>query len=90
MDNETLVLDLVEWIADQPRAYDDVMAAWRTSCPRLTIWEDAIDAGLISVGFGTESQKIVSVSEEGEQFLQRAGRWPISRSVEAGLKGLHN
>jgi hypothetical protein len=44
---EPLVLDLVEWVARQPRAYEDVMDAWRTSCPRLTIWEDAIDRGLV-------------------------------------------
>ena len=33
--------DLVLWISREPRAYVDVMDAWRTHCPRLTIWEDA-------------------------------------------------
>lgn len=37
MENEALLLDLVEWIAAGPRAYTDVLEAWRTSCPRLTI-----------------------------------------------------
>jgi hypothetical protein len=32
-----LILDLVEWVAEQPRAYEEVLDAWRTSCPRLTI-----------------------------------------------------
>jgi hypothetical protein len=41
IENETLVLDLVEWIATQPRSYADVMEAWRTSCP--PIWEDVVD-----------------------------------------------
>jgi hypothetical protein len=49
MEHESLVLDLLEWIAATPRQYRDVMVAWRTSCPRLTIWEDALDAGLIAV-----------------------------------------
>ncbi len=44
---ETLVLDLVEWVAARPRAYDEVMEAWRTSCPRRTIWEDTVDRGLV-------------------------------------------
>jgi hypothetical protein len=44
---DALVLDFVEWIAAGPRRYGDVMEAWKTSCPRLTIWEDAIDQGLV-------------------------------------------
>ena len=48
MSNEALVLDLVEWVAAHPREYSEVMNAWRTSCPRLTIWEDAVDAGLVA------------------------------------------
>lgn len=43
-----LTIDFLAWLAAEPREYADVMDAWRTSCPRLTVWEDAIDAGLIS------------------------------------------
>lgn len=43
---QPLILDFLEWIAREPRPYADVMDAWRTSCPRLTVWEDAIDRGL--------------------------------------------
>jgi hypothetical protein len=43
-----LTLDFLAWLAVEPRDYIDVMDAWRTSCPRLTVWEDAIDAGLIA------------------------------------------
>jgi hypothetical protein len=42
-----LTIDLLAWLAAEPRDYVDVMDAWRTSCPRLTVWEDAIDAGLV-------------------------------------------
>ena len=42
---DPLVLDFVEWIAREPRFYAEVVATWRTSCPRLTIWEDAVDGG---------------------------------------------
>jgi hypothetical protein len=44
---DTLILDLLEWLASGKRAYEEVMDAWRTSCPRLTVWEDANDRGLI-------------------------------------------
>jgi hypothetical protein len=47
MRRDALVLDFVEWIAVSPRRYSEVMEAWKTSCPRLTIWEDAIDQGLV-------------------------------------------
>ena len=42
------ILDLVEWVAREPRAYTELIDAWRTSCPRLTVWEDAVDRGLVS------------------------------------------
>ena len=44
---DPLVLDLVEWIAREPRPYAEVMEAWRTSCPRLTVWEDVVERGLV-------------------------------------------
>jgi hypothetical protein len=44
---QTLILDLIDWLAAGPRPYDEVMEAWRTSCPRLTVWEDAVDEGLV-------------------------------------------
>ena len=45
---DPLVLDLLEWIAKEPRLYADVIETWRTSCPRLTIWEDAVDGGYVA------------------------------------------
>ena len=47
---ESLVLDLLEWISNPTeRTYDEVMDAWRTSCPRLQVWEDASDRGLVTM-----------------------------------------
>jgi hypothetical protein len=45
---ESLILDLLEWVAAGDRRYEDVMDAWRTSCPRLPVWEDANDRGLLA------------------------------------------
>lgn len=71
---DPLVLDFVEWIAQQPRLYSEVVAAWRTSCPRLTIWEDASDAGYVVreaiAGVGV----ILAVTDAGEQLLRDNGR----------------
>jgi hypothetical protein len=44
---EALVLDLLSWLRAGPRPYHEVMEAWRTSCPRLPVWEDAVDQGLV-------------------------------------------
>ena len=72
--SDPLVLDLVEWIAREPRLYAEVIETWRTSCPRLTIWEDAVDRGYVAreaiAGVGT----IVTVTEDGKKFLGDNGR----------------
>ena len=44
---DALLHDMLAWLAVGPRPYDEVMEAWRTSCPRLTVWEDAMDEGVI-------------------------------------------
>ena len=71
---DALVLDFVEWIAASRRRYADVMDAWKTSCPRLTIWEDAADGGYVAretiAGLGT----MVAVTEAGEKLLRTHGR----------------
>jgi hypothetical protein len=82
-----LILDLVEWVAARPRRYDEVMEAWRTSCPRLTVWEDARDLGLVACEPGEGNGTVVRVSPEGLALLERERRLeahfdaaPLSRS----------
>ena len=74
LENRSLVLDLVEWIAQSPRPYRDVMDAWRTSCPRLTIWEDTVDHGFVTRSHGKAGETIVQVTEAGLALLKREGR----------------
>jgi hypothetical protein len=70
-----LVLDLVEWVAKAPRPYGDVMDAWRTSCPRLTIWEDAVDAGYVVRERGpADGGVVVKVTDRGLELLAANGR----------------
>ena len=69
-----LVLDLVEWVAVRPRAYADVMEAWRTSCPRLTVWEDAVEAGLVAVHKDVTGLIVVRPTPQGLEALHAEGR----------------
>ncbi len=45
---EPLIADFVAWLAKEPRPYAEALEAWRTSCPRLTVWEDARERGLVA------------------------------------------
>ena len=69
-----LVLDLVEWIGKAPRSYEEVMEAWRTSCPRLPIWEDAVDEGYVVRGQAVDGRPMVSVTHAGRRLLSDYGR----------------
>jgi hypothetical protein len=63
---EPLIFDLVEWVAKTPRTHAEVMSAWRTSCPRLTVWEDAVDRGLLA-----RKDATVVVTARGRKFLKQ-------------------
>jgi len=71
VDNKDLLLDLIEWVADRPKSYDEVMSAWRTSCPRLQIWEDAVDHEFVSRRQDNSEGAMVSVTEKGLVFLKQ-------------------
>ena len=71
---DALVLDLVEWIGREPRPYSEVIEVWRTSCPRLTIWEDAVDRGYVARQPGSGQAIHVAITESGAKFLREHGR----------------
>ncbi|MBR0841830.1 hypothetical protein JQ607_16665 [Bradyrhizobium liaoningense] len=71
---DPLVLDFVEWVAREPRAYAEVIATWKTSCPRLTIWEDATERGYVSRETLPGHGLIIAVTEDGEKLLRANGR----------------
>jgi hypothetical protein len=66
---EPLVLDLVSWVAEEPQPHVEVMEAWRTSCPRLTVWEEAVDMGLIERKQIESRGLFVVVTERGREWL---------------------
>ena len=67
---EALVLDLIEWLARAERTYEEVMDAWRTSCPRLPGWEDANDAGLVT-SESVNGRTVVKPTAAGLAMLAR-------------------
>ena len=77
---DSLILDLLEWIGPEPRPYAEVMEAWRTSCPRLPVWEDATDRGFI-VRKRASGGALVAVSAAGTEHLRQHRRsWRLSRA----------
>jgi D-3-phosphoglycerate dehydrogenase len=68
---DSLILDLLEWIGADPRPYGETVDAWRTSCPRLPVWERANDLGLISRRRGPQGDALVAVSPTGVVHLRR-------------------
>lgn len=88
---DPLILDMLEWIAKAPRTYADVMEAWRTSCPRLTVWEDAVDRGFIARRRHFDDSIEVSVTGAGLAFLDASGRLPdTSRADLEAWQALQN
>jgi D-3-phosphoglycerate dehydrogenase len=69
MSTEPLVLDLVEWVAARPRPYAEVIDAWRTSCPRLTVWEEACDRALIACAPAADGTLTVAATEAGRRAV---------------------
>ncbi len=59
-----LVCDLLEWIAKKPRTHAEVMESWRTSCPRLPVWEEATDNGYVA-----RRGRLVELTPLGRDFL---------------------
>lgn len=80
---DSLVFDLVEWIAKEPRSYAQTMEAWRTSCPRLAVWEEAVDRGLVARETKQDGNNVVKVTKPGLRFLNLMSR---SNAAVAGVK----
>lgn len=51
--------EFLSWISSRPRTYEEAMDAWRSTCPRHSVWEDALIDGLIQI----EARSVMNVSE---------------------------
>jgi hypothetical protein len=65
---ENLILDLIEWVGLRERTYRETMDAWRTSCPRLPVWEDATERGFVETA-SVKGRSIVRATSAGVAFL---------------------
>lgn len=71
---ESLISQLLEWIGPAGRPYQEVIEAWRTSCPRLPVWEEAKDRGLIGEEGRSRAGPLVAVTAAGHAWLLDAAR----------------
>jgi hypothetical protein len=81
-----LMLQFLDWVASRPRTYAEAMDAWRSSCPRHTVWEDALLDGLIQVeGGGPARQCAVTLTPCGKALLDgKRGRGFSAGPTPAG------
>src|SRR3954452_3955219 len=85
---DPLILDLLEWIGREPRTYADVIDAWRTSCPRLTVWEDAMDRGFAAREHAKGREVMIVLTTAGRVFLREHGRSGADAPTERVIAGL--
>jgi hypothetical protein len=68
-----LTLQFLAWVADGERRYGDVMEAWRSTCPRMSIWEDAVRDGLVRIeNSGAMKASRVVLTERGKSRLKES------------------
>jgi hypothetical protein len=65
-----IMIQFLAWVADRPRSYRQAMEAWRSTCPRLSVWEDAIIDGLVRIE--NDPQRTVDLTERGRAVLDTA------------------
>jgi hypothetical protein len=75
-------LEFLQWISSRPRTYAEAMEAWRTSCPRNSVWEDALIGGLIQIENGTGmGESKVSLTPKGKAILDGKSESQIASSI---------
>ncbi len=67
-----IMVQFLAWIGERPRSYADVMDAWRTSCPRLSVWEDANIDGLVCREGAPGGRTLVRLTARGRAVLAAA------------------
>ncbi len=65
------VLELLDWIALRRRGYSETLDAWKTHCPRLSAWEDALADRLVEVRRNGDGEPVVVLTASGSSARQR-------------------
>ena len=85
-----LIAQFLAWLDREPRSYAEAIEAWRTSCPRLTVWEDATDRGLVT-RCATDGEVVIVLTDAGRDFLAEHGGPPGTISADpVGQLGAHS
>ena len=72
MSHSACTVELLAWLAARPRTYGETLDAWRTSCPRLSVWEDALADGLVEVRREGSHGALVGLTGAGRAALADA------------------
>ena len=85
-----LMLEFLTWVSSRPRTYEEAMDAWRSTCPRHTIWEDALIDGLIRVARGEAGQRSqVTLTPRGTAILEgNLARRPLGNDPRVDAESL--
>ena len=71
-----IMLQFLAWVADRPRSYPETMDAWRSTCPHLSVWEDAIIDGLVRIDNG--NGRAVVLTPRGRKVLRTGAAAPAA------------
>ena len=74
---DPLIIDLLEYVAGKERSYAEVIEAWHTSCPKLPVWEEANERGLIAPA-RMNGQTTVQITAAGVALLEQYRRSPLT------------
>jgi len=73
---EALIVDLLEYVACEERSYDEVIEAWHTSCPKLPVWEEANERGLVT-RVRANGHAVVRITAAGAALLEQHRRLSV-------------
>jgi hypothetical protein len=74
-----IMIQFLAWVADRPRNYAQTMDAWRSSCPRLSVWEDAVIEGLVRIE--SNANHSVRLTLRGVAVLAQSEQQTADRAV---------
>jgi D-3-phosphoglycerate dehydrogenase len=67
-------VELLSWISVRVRTYDETIDVWKTNCPGLSVWDDAITEGLVNVERDPGNGQIVTLTPAGRAALRARPR----------------
>jgi len=79
---DALIFDLLEYVACKERRYAELIEAWQTSCPKLPVWEEATERGLVTRAYAN-GHAVVRITAAGAALLEQRRRLPLHATEPA-------